>query len=342
MADYLDLIQTLVQEVKSREEALPLMNENCGSRFFLHPKPTRNVCLFFHGFTATPEQFIPLGEACFDAGCNVLIPLQPGHGIAGDWDRKNPPPLPENRQIYQDFGLHWLEVAKQLGERAILGGLSTGSTLAAWLALDRPQEIYRTLAFAPYLSSSNPLADWVVRIFNIYYKWYKQLGRVHFGYNGFKMSALRIFLEMADEVRDRAKKTAGAPMFVISSASDRAVGNSAQKALFKAAVKRQPKSWYYCFDKRLNIPHTMMTRAEGNHHLGLLIAIAKAYLDSDITWDEVAALAGLVRQGESFNAAVNQLNLAHRVAPELAAMVAGVSQQKLSSPSFFPSATSEG
>jgi len=84
MFDYSTTIDAIAQQAKTREDALPLRNEKCRSKFFFQPNPAPKVCLFFHGFTAGPYQFEPLGEALFQAGYNVLVPLQPGHGIAGD------------------------------------------------------------------------------------------------------------------------------------------------------------------------------------------------------------------------------------------------------------------
>lgn len=116
-------ITAKVQETWERETTLPVMNENCLSRFLLQPSPSSKVCLFFHGFTATPEQFLPIGSAFFEAGYNVLIPLLPGHGQAGNWNRDRPPPLPEEQETYQQFGLYWLQQAQALGKQVIVGGL---------------------------------------------------------------------------------------------------------------------------------------------------------------------------------------------------------------------------
>ncbi|MDZ8023831.1 MAG: hypothetical protein RMX35_20055 [Nostoc sp. DcaGUA01] len=44
-----------------------------------------------------------------------------------------------------------MQIAKTLGQQVVIGGLSTGGTLAAWLALEHPQEIDSTLLFNPYL-----------------------------------------------------------------------------------------------------------------------------------------------------------------------------------------------
>lgn len=104
MPDSSTTAAAIIQQAKSIEE-LPIKNYACRSKLFLHPHPTAKVFLFFHGFTAGPYQFEPIGQKLFYAGYNVLVSLQPGHGIAGNWNRDNPPPLPTEREIYQDFAL---------------------------------------------------------------------------------------------------------------------------------------------------------------------------------------------------------------------------------------------
>jgi esterase/lipase len=306
-----------IEETRGREEAMLLRDDTCRSRFFLQPGSSRGVCLFFHGFTAIPQQFVTIGAAFFQAGYNVLIPLLPGHGQAGDWDGACPPPLPEDPQTYQQFGLYWLEQAQATGQKVIIGGLSGGSTLAAWLALERPEQIDRALIFAAYLSSSNKAVDLIVRILDFYFEWKPDPGVISFGYKGFRMPALRILLEMGQEVIDRAANSDAAPMLILSSESDRAVGREDHQALFEAAVQHQPRTWYYCFDKALDVPHNMMTKAEGNEHVNLVIAIAKAYVESDLTWAEVQAIAAGMAQGKGFNTVVAELNLSQRVSPDL-------------------------
>jgi len=329
MSNYSTLTAAIVRETWAREDALPLMNENCRSRFFLQPSPSPKVCLFFHGFTATPEQFLPIGEAFFEAGYNVLIPLLPGHGQAGDWNRDRPPPLPENQQVYQEFGLYWLHQAQVLGKQAIVGGLSGSGTLAAWLALERPQQIHRTLVFAPFLSSSNKLVDLFVRILDIYFEWRTEPGKAHFGYDSFLMPALEVLLDMGRDVLDRAETSVAAPMFIVSSASDRAVGNREHQALFEAVLKHQPKSWYYRFERFLNIPHNMMTKAEGNDYQNLLTTIAKAYVESELTWAEVEEIGYRMAQGKTFNTVVSELNLTRRVSPDMLTMMTLVDKQAI-------------
>ena len=48
--------------------------------FFL--SGSRTGCLLLHGFTSTPAELRPLGEALHRAGYTVHAPLLPGHGTS--------------------------------------------------------------------------------------------------------------------------------------------------------------------------------------------------------------------------------------------------------------------
>jgi esterase/lipase len=311
------LISAIVQQIRSAEDTLPLRDAASCSQLFLHDRPTSKVLLFFHGFTAVPQQFASIGQAFFNAGYNVLIPRLPGHGLAGHWNRDCPPPLPENPQVYQDFGLKWLQYAQVFGDQVVLGGLSGGSTLSAWLALERPQQIDRALLFAAYLKGANIVVDLVVRSLDIYFEWKTKPGSKNFGYQGFHMPALRAFLEIGQEVLHRANNQLAAPMLIVSSEADTAVNSKHHQILFESVLKRQPRSWYYCFDRSLDVPHNMMTQEEGNRCLDLLIAIARSYVESDLTWFELEEIRDRVSEGKTFNSVINELTLECRASPDL-------------------------
>lgn len=319
----------MLQAANARETALPLRNAACQSRFFLQPNPSSKVCLFFHGFTAAPFQFVPMAETFFRAGYNVLIPLLPGHGLAGNWNENCPPPLPSDRTIYQQFALDWLQQAKSLGDQVIVGGLSGGGTVAAWLALERCQEINRTLLFAPYLSSSNKVIDLFVRHLHSYFEWTLKPGEQPLGYTGFPIPALKAILDMGQEILNRAKNSPAPPMFIISSASDRSVSNSDHRVLFEEVLKLQPMTWYHSFDRVLDIPHTMMIKEQGNNYQDLLITMAKAFVESQLTWEEVEEIGYRMTQGKTFNQVVDELNLREKVSLDMPAMMTMVDKRAI-------------
>ncbi|MFN6473330.1 MAG: alpha/beta hydrolase [Nostoc sp. SerVER01] len=311
----------MLEQVHQLESTVGLKNEACRSKFLIQPEFTSKVFLFLHGFTAGPYQFEPLGKALFNKGYNVLIPLQPGHGRSGNFSRQNPPPLPTDIQIYQQFLLEWLQIAKTLGEQVVIGGLSSGGTLAAWLGLEHPLEIDRTLLFTPFLGSRYSLFDRLIEILPIYFEWFNKDAPGNFGYKGFCFKALRIFLELGKEVLEKAQSCVCAPSLMVCSEADSAVSRSKQQDFFRRVVKQQPKSWYYCFDDSLHIEHRMMTKIEDNDYEELVITLAKAFVESDLTWLEFEQLAKRVVQGQAYDEIMRELNLDSQVSQQLSAMM---------------------
>lgn len=311
----------ILEQVHQLESTLGLKNEACRSKFLIHPDFTSKVFLFLHGFTAGPYQFEPLGKAFFNKGYNVLIPLQPGHGRSGDWRSQNPPPLPTDIEIYQQFVIKWLQIAKTLGQQVVIGGLSTGGTLAAWLALEHPQEIERTLLFTPYLGSRYLLFDQLIKILPIYFEWFNKNAPGNFGYKGFRLKALRIFLELGYQVLDKAQGCVSAPILMVCSEADSVVSRSKQQDFFRRVLRQQPKSWYYCFDDSLHIEHRMMTKLEDNDYEELVIILAKAFVESNLTWVEFQEMAKRIAQGQAYDQIMRELNFDEQVFPQLSVMM---------------------
>lgn len=263
------------------------------------------------------------------AGYNVLIPRLPGHGHAGDWNRETPPPLPADPELYKKFTLHWLNQAQAFGDRVVVGGLSAGGTLAAWLALERPQAIDRALLFAPYLSGSSKVLDLFVRYFNTYAEWETDPKAQSIGYPGFKVENLRVFLNLGGEVLKRSRSATSAPMFIVSTDADRAVRNRDHRVLFENLLHRQAKTWYYTFDRVLNIPHAMMTKAEGNAWENLLNVMAKAFVQSDLTWAEIEEIAYRMTEGKTFNQVIAELGLASKASPDMPALMTMIDKREI-------------
>ncbi|AFY99119.1 alpha/beta hydrolase [Calothrix sp. PCC 6303] len=327
--DYTIAKNDLLEKIKLQEINLPLKNSACSSQLFLHPQPTNKVCIFFHGFTAAPYQFKPLAEVLFNCGYNVLIPLLPGHGIAGNWNSRNPPPLPTQPEPYQDFAHRWLQIAQNFGDQVIIGGLSGGGALAAWLALEYAQEIHKVLLFSPYLSSSNNILDLFVQILPFYISWGHRNNSPNFGYQGFRMPGLEVFADLGQYVLKQAQNRKLPSMFIISSESDKSIDSKELVSLFESSLMYQQKSWFFYFDKFFQVPHTMMTKAEGNRYQDLLITIVKAYIESDVSWRDLLRIGDLILEGKRFEVAIKELKLLNRVSPDLAVLLAVINKEVL-------------
>ncbi len=124
------------------------ISQDARTKFYSHGKKTETAVLWFHGLTSSPHQFRRLGEECFAKGYNVFIPRAPHHG-------KKSRVCTETKKLTSTelvrFADHALDITCGLGERVIVGGLSMGGNLTAWLAQQR-QEIEKALIIAPALA----------------------------------------------------------------------------------------------------------------------------------------------------------------------------------------------
>ncbi len=335
MVAYANLKHVLEVTLKQQEAHYGLVDGALHTRAWLHPQPTDRVCLFFHGFTAGPYQMEPIGQHFHRAGYNVVAPLLPGHGRAGQWTKDNPPPLPTDPEVYQQFGLQWLNLAALLGKHVVVSGLSGGGTLAGWLALERSAQVHRAILCAPYLSASSKVIDLFVKKVDTYFAWATATPDPDLnppavlGYPGFSTPALRAVLELGQLCQQRVKQAPVAPTFTISSESDRAVSNFDHQHFFEAALRHQPISWHTLFNRVLDIPHTMMTEQEGNRYQHLLNVMIQAFVESNLTWAEVEEIAYRMTRNRTFNAVVEELGWQAKVSKDMPAMMTMVDKRAI-------------
>jgi pimeloyl-ACP methyl ester carboxylesterase len=319
-----------VAEVAAQEAALPLRNDRCRSRFWLHGEPTAKVFVLFHGLTAAPYQFETLGERLYKAGYNVVVPLLPGHGQAGDWGAENPPPLPEDMAVYQEFVLRWLDRARALGQKIIVGGLSAGGALAAWAAIRHPDKVAQGLLFAPYLSNASVVVDLISNSSQGYFAWQDGVDpAARTAYSGFRFPALKIFPELGRSLIQQAQNQTTAPLLIVSTATDQAVDNADHRGLFDASRNHQPRSWYHCFPIAMEIPHAMMAPEEGNQWTSTLNTMVLAYTESHLTWAEVEEIAYQMAQGKVYPQVIAELGVADRCARDLPAFITMVDKRQI-------------
>ncbi len=313
----------LVQQTKFKEDRIGLKTDLCRSILLLQPQPTGKVALFFHGFTAAPYQFGPLAQRLYAAGYSVLVPLMPGHGRAGDFNASNPSPLPTDPKIYKDFALEWFKQAQTVDPTAkiTIGGLSGGASLAAWLGIEKAAQCDRGLLYAAYFGNSRFVLDLIINKSTNYRTWLSEPNPAYPGYNGFQTQALKTFLTIGEEALKRSKIEATPPMFLMSTGSDIAVNNNDHEEFFKNIVQRQPLSWYYCFDRDLNIPHTMLIKAEGNQWQDVLNVMSLSYVQSQMSWAEMEEIAYRMTDGKTYPQVIAELGLASKASPELPAMI---------------------
>lgn len=116
-----------------------LLRDGIGNRpqVLHHGEVTDNAIVLIHGLTDSPFYMQAIAEEFARFGFNVVLPLLPAHGL------KRP-----SRAFHQLKHTDWIEtvaamcsVAKALGHKVSIGGLSTGGTLSVHKAVTDPQSI---------------------------------------------------------------------------------------------------------------------------------------------------------------------------------------------------------
>ncbi len=137
-----------LEAIAASEAALPL--NPVGHSFALNHGAQADRCfVLIHGYTNCPQQFRAFGELLHARGHNVYVPRLPYHGLA---DRLNN----EHGRMDRAALLHYLDdalaVARGLGRRVGLIGISAGAVLAAYAAQFRA-EVYYAMPIAPVLGT---------------------------------------------------------------------------------------------------------------------------------------------------------------------------------------------
>ena len=144
--------EAAVAEARRQQEEITAAHAATARPVLLdHGRKTPVAVAWLHGYTNCPRQFEALGRQCHARGWNVWIPLAPHHGLA---DRMTDATARLTAGDLAAWGNRTVDVARGLGDRVVLGGLSMGGTVAAATGLRRA-DVSLALPMAPVLS---PLA----------------------------------------------------------------------------------------------------------------------------------------------------------------------------------------
>jgi pimeloyl-ACP methyl ester carboxylesterase len=133
------------------------MRLQAGTASVLHQQPepakAKGTLIMYHGFTAGTWQYDLLAKRAFEAGYNVYVPRLPGHGFKDADGLVSSRELPTARTAYQyeDFAERTFQQAASLGAPISVLGLSVGGSVALRVAEKHPDEVQRTVLYAPFL-----------------------------------------------------------------------------------------------------------------------------------------------------------------------------------------------
>jgi pimeloyl-ACP methyl ester carboxylesterase len=169
-----------IAEARRQQGALTALHTPAARPVLLeHGRRTPVAVAWLHGYTNCPRQFEALGRRCHERGWNVWIPLAPHHGLA---DRMSEATSQLTAGELADWGNRAVDVARGLGERVVVGGLSMGGTVSAMLG-QRRFDVSLALPIAPALSPLpgpavvSRIAAAAVRIFPDWMVWWDPKAR---------------------------------------------------------------------------------------------------------------------------------------------------------------------
>jgi len=146
-----------VQKIQTLAGASPSVRRECAVQVFEHGQPTEHVFVLLHGLSNCPAQFSELGRLLFERGHNVIIPRLPHHGeqneLATEWGR-----LTAGDML--DAGSHGVDLARSLGSKVTVAGLSVNGATVAWMAQNR-SDLHQAVLLAPFLAPAG-LPDWAL------------------------------------------------------------------------------------------------------------------------------------------------------------------------------------
>lgn len=266
-----DFVETLRRIDKIRHEEGARGDLSKGGRTILlhHGRKVDDVIVFLHGFTSAPQQFAVLGGKFFDQGFNVYIPRKPRHGYV---DTLSPALKDYNARMMVDFTSRVIDLARGLGERVTIVGLSGGGTMAAWAGQYRP-DVYHAGSIAPSLGAGfipAPLTKMMTKLMlggPNFYMWWDPIKKANnpipedYQYPGYQIHALGEVLRLGYAVEEEARLRVprAEKVTMVSNANDVAVSNERIEQLVTLWTSKGEQVTHYQFPKEYNLAHDFIT-----------------------------------------------------------------------------------
>ena len=118
---------------------------------------TEYSIVYLHGFSASREEGAPIHtDIAKEFGCNLFLSRLAEHGIDTTEPLQN---LTVDK--YWESAKEALAIGKELGNKVILMGTSTGETNALQLAANFPDDVYALILLSPNIAINDPNA-WLI------------------------------------------------------------------------------------------------------------------------------------------------------------------------------------
>ncbi len=264
VTDY-DTAVAKISAKQATEVATPGFRPDLKSILLTHGGKTRRAVLWFHGYTVATLQFAPLAQLCFDKGYNAFVPCIPHHGFK---DRLSPEVSRVKAAELVRFTDEMVDLMHGLGDEIIVGGLSMGGAMTAWVAQERP-DVAEAIMVAPFLGGKDfpdsllqPVA-FVTQYIPDILQWWDPVKKDKieggdYGYYKRSFHSLGQIIKIGFYVFSAAKREPprAGQVWMVTNAHDDAVSNPMADRLVAAWRKSGAKNIQaFCFPDELGLPH---------------------------------------------------------------------------------------
>jgi carboxylesterase len=243
----------------------PGVVRDCDTKWLLHGHPTETVYVLMHGLCNCPKQYGELSKLLFAQGSNVLIPRTPWHGLS-DLMNTGFANLTQTEMV--ESAEHAVDLARPLGIKVVVVGLSINGTTAAWLAQNR-SDITKVVLLSPFFApamlpdwSALPAGNLAARLPNLFIWWNdKQKEKLigpPYAYPRFPTHVIGRVMQLGERVREQAKSAPfrSGSLLIVTSASDHAASSAATASLVDEWRKRRPDAVFtHKFPLVKKVPH---------------------------------------------------------------------------------------
>lgn len=269
----------------------PEIRPECRGMMLEHGHTTARAFVLMHGLSNCPAQFRRFGELLYRRGYNVVILRLPFHGeqnrLTNDWERLT-------AQMMLDAANNAVDVARHLGKRVTVVGLSVNAVVGAWLAQNRP-DIEEVALFAPFLAPKwfrspqvGPMGRLILRLPNRFL-WWDEQKKANLGgtaYPRYPTHAIGQVMRISAEVLDQAAATSPAcsHLLVVTTACDGAANAHLTDLLVSRWRRTAPqKLQTYEFPPELNVGHDFIDPTQPYQRIDLVYPKLISLLGADVS-----------------------------------------------------------
>lgn len=276
-----------IRKIKHQQEK-KLINYHNRTTLFSWGKSVEWSIVFFHGYTNCSRQFSELGKQFHDQGCNVFIPCMPYHGFPDTLTKDHAKLTAAQLTQYAD---DMIDIARGLGKKVVVIGLSAGGTLSGWIALSR-KDVYRCILIAPvfgYYGIPKALTKPLMYFFRImpnFFIWSNRgkkskVKNSHYIYPRYSSKVLGELLKIGFAIKHILQTTqvSSLPVTLITNSNDVVVSNELIYRVLYLWRKKNP--WgvnFYEFSHTYNLDHDLIDPEHENQKIDVVYPIIFNYV----------------------------------------------------------------